>query len=134
MAKVVLAPFIESISGKVGNLQFRTLKSGKTVVHARRCTTEDGIMHRATPPTQAEIAHRKRFGMVSSITAEIQGQYARIDKAAAERQQIWLRVKYLYDKHVNEVKDEKELRKLILEKYDKSTLKPAQNPVLLRKK
>ena len=134
MAKVVLAPFIESISGKVGNLQFRTLKSGKTVVHARRCTTEDGIMHRATPPTPAEIAHRKRFGMVSSITAEIQGRYARIDKAAAERQQIWLRVKYLYDKHANEVKDEKELRKLILEKYDKSTLKPAQNPVLLRKK
>ena len=72
--------------------------------------------------------------MVSSITAEIQGRYARIDKAAAERQQIWLRVKYLYDKHANEVKDEKELRQLILEKYDKSTLKPAQNPVLLRKK
>ena len=134
MARVILAPFIESISGKVGNLQFRTLKSGKTVVHARRCTTEDGIMHRATPPTPAEIAHRKRFGMVSSITAEIQGRYARIDKAAADRQQIWLRVKYLYDKHVNEVKDEKELRQLILEKYDKSTLKPAQNPVLLRKK
>ena len=134
MAKVTLAPFIQSISGKVGNLQFRTLKSGKTVVHARRCTTEDGIMHRATPPTPAEIAHRKRFGMVSSVTAEIQGRYARIDKAAAERQQIWLRVKYLYDKHANEVKNEKELRQLILEKYDKSTLKPAQNPVLLRKK
>jgi len=124
MAKVVLAPFIESISGKVGNLQFRTLKSGRTVVHARRGMTEEGIVHRSTPPTQAEIAHRKRFGMVSSITAEIQGRYARIDKAAADRQQIWLKVKYLYDKHVNEVEDEKELRKLILAKYDKSTSKP----------
>ena len=124
MAKVILAPFIESISGKVGNLQFRTLKSGRTVVHARRGMTEEGIMHRSTPPTQAEIAHRKRFGMVSSITAEIQGRYARIDKAAADRQQIWLKVKYLYDKHVNEVEDEKELRKLILAKYDKSTSKP----------
>ena len=30
MAKVILAPFISSISGKVGNLEFRTLKSGKT--------------------------------------------------------------------------------------------------------
>jgi len=124
MAKVILAPFIESISGKVGNLQFRTLKSGRTVVHARRGMTEEGIVHRSTPPTQAEIAHRKRFGMVSSITAEIQGRYARIDKAAADRQQIWLKVKYLYDKHVNEVEDEKELRKLILAKYDKSTSKP----------
>ncbi len=124
MAKVILAPFIESISGKVGNLQFRTLKSGRTVVHARRGMTEEGIVHRSTPPTQAEIAHRKRFGMVSSITAEIQGRYARIDKAAAERQQIWLKVKYLYDKHVNDVEDEKELRKMILAKYDKSTLKP----------
>ena len=124
MAKVTLAPFIESISGKVGNLQFRTLKSGRTVVHARRCVAEDGTAHRSTPPTPAEIAHRKRFGMVSSITAEIQSLYPRIDQAAADRQQIWLRVKYLYDKHANEVKDEKELRQLILEKYDKSTLKP----------
>lgn len=124
MAKVILAPFIESISGKVGNLQFRTLKSGRTVVHARRGMSEEGIVHRSTPPTQAEIAHRKRFGMVSSITAEIQGRYARIDKAAADRQQIWLKVKYLYDKHVNDVEDEKELRKLILAKYDKSTSKP----------
>ena len=71
MARVILAPFIESISGKVGNLQFRTLKSGRTVVHARRCVAEDGTAHRSTPPTPAEIAHRKRFGMVSSITAEI---------------------------------------------------------------
>ena len=124
MAKVTLAPFIQSISGKVGNLQFRTLKSGRTVVHARRGATEEGIVHRATPPSPAEIAHRKRFGMVSSITAEIQSKYDRIDHAAAARQQIWLKVKYLYDKHVNEVKDEKELRQLILEKYDKSTLKP----------
>ena len=124
MAKVILAPFIESISGKVGHLQFRTLKSGRTVVHARRGMSEEGIVHRSTPPTQAEIAHRKRFGMVSSITAEIQGRYARIDKAAADRQQIWLKVKYLYDKHVNDVEDEKELRKLILAKYDKSTSKP----------
>ena len=105
MAKVTLAPFIQSISGKVGNLQFRTLKSGRTVVHARRGATEEGIVHRTTPPSPAEIAHRKRFGMVSSITAEIQSRYDRIE-------------------HVNEVKDEKELRQLILEKYDKSTLKP----------
>ena len=36
MARVELAPFIKSISGKVGNLEFRTLRSGKVVVHSRR--------------------------------------------------------------------------------------------------
>ena len=114
MARVILAPFIESISGKVGNLQFRTLKSGKTVVHARRCTTEDGIMHRATPPTQAEIAHRKRFGMVSSITAEIQSLYPRIDQAAADRKSIWKRVAYHYDKLRSSIEDDKQLKQEIL--------------------
>ena len=114
MAKVTLAPFIESISGKVGNLQFRTLKSGKTVVHARRCTTEDGIMHRATPPTSAEIAHRKRFGMVSSITAEIQSRYDRIDQAAADRKSIWQKVAYHYDKLRPSIEDDKQLKREIL--------------------
>ena len=114
MAKVILAPFIESISGKVGNLQFRTLKSGRTVVHARRGMTEEGIVHRSTPPTQAEIAHRKRFGMVSSITAEIQGRYARIDKAAAERKSIWQKVAYHYDKLRPSIEDDKQLKQEIL--------------------
>ena len=114
MAKVTLAPFIESISGKVGNLQFRTLKSGRTVVHARRCTTEDGIRHRTTPPTPAEIAHRKRFGMVSSITAEIQSLYPRIDQAAADRKLIWQRVAYHYDKLRPSIEDDKQLKQEIL--------------------
>ena len=114
MAKVTLAPFIESISGKVGNLQFRTLKSGRTVVDARRCTTEDGIMHRSTPPTPAEIAHRKRFGMVSSITAEIQSLYPRIDQAAADRKLIWQRVAYHYDKLRPSIEDDKQLKQEIL--------------------
>ena len=114
MAKVTLAPFIQSISGKVGNLQFRTLKSGRTVVHARRGVTEEGIVHRTTPPSPAEIAHRKRFGMVSSITAEIQSRYARIDQAAADRKLIWQRVAYHYDKLRPSIEDDKQLKKEIL--------------------
>ena len=138
MARVILAPFIESISGKVGNLQFRTLKSGRTVVHARRCVAEDGTAHRSTPPTPAEIAHRKRFGMVSSITAEIQGRYARIDQAAADRQQIWLRVKYLYDKHVNEVNERRERiastdPRKVRQKYLKTPLKPRFSPKKMKR-
>ena len=114
MARVILAPFIESISGKVGNLQFRTLKSGRTVVHARRCVAEDGTAHRSTPPTPAEIAHRKRFGMVSAITAEIQGSYARIDQAAADRKSIWQKVAYHYDKLRPSIEDDKQLKQEIL--------------------
>ena len=118
MARVVLAPFIQSISGKVGNLEFRTLKSGKTIVHARSAETAAQRAHRE--PTASEQARWKRFGMVSSITAEIQRGYARIDEAAHDRQKIWLRVKYLYDKLSGSYEDEKELRRVILEKYDKS--------------
>jgi len=48
MARVELAPFIKSISGKVGNLEFRTLRSGKVVVHSRRMreVTERRVMTR----------------------------------------------------------------------------------------
>ena len=114
MAKVTLAPFIQSISGKVGNLQSRTLKSGRTVVHARRCVAEDGTMHRSTPPTPAEIAHRKRFGMVSSVTAEIQSLYPRIDQAAADRKSIWQKVAYHYDRLRPSIEDDKQLKQEIL--------------------
>lgn len=117
MAKVTLAPFIESISGKVGNLQFRTLKSGRTIVHARRSIL-DGAPLRATPPTEAEIAHRRKFGIVSSITAQIQEQYQRIDLAAQDRKSIWQKVSYIYDKLRPEIADDKLLRKQILARYD----------------
>lgn len=96
MAKVTLAPFIESISGKVGNLQFRTLKSGRTIVHARRESNWDNRPTRI--PTEAEIARRRRFGIVARITGMVQSEYKRIDEAAAARQKIWNRVGRKYDK------------------------------------
>ena len=88
MAKVILAPFIQSISGKVGNLEFRTLKSGKTVVRARR-EDEPQTTRILTPK---EIAQRRRFGIVSSVTASIQSRYKRIDEAALDRKRIWQKV------------------------------------------
>ena len=121
MAKVTLAPFIESISGKVGNLQFRTLRSGRTVVHARRDLIE-GTPLRSTPLSEAEKAHRKRFGMVSSITAQIQERYARIDQAARDRKAIWQKVTYLYNKLRPEIEDDNLLREQILEQYKAKNL------------
>ena len=128
MARVILAPYIKSISGKVGNLEFRTLKSGKTVVRARRLFDDD----RPHKPTPAEIAQRRRFGIVSSIVAEIQNHYKRIDQAAADRQKIWKKVVRHYEriKQENPTIDGDGMRELLRErlkigsKYDETTTKP----------
>ena len=115
MAKVVLAPFISSISGKVGDLEFRTLKSGRTVVRARR--QNDYVSTRAL--TDKEKAQRRRFSIVSSVVASIQHDYDRIDKAALDRKKIWQKVSYLYAKMYEDIKDDKLLKKQLLESYKK---------------
>ncbi|MBQ4394031.1 MAG: hypothetical protein II825_01850 [Paludibacteraceae bacterium] len=113
MAKVILAPFIQSISGKVGSLEFRTLKSGRTVVRARR--ENDYISERI--PTEKELAQRRRFGVISSTVAIIQRNYDRIDEAARDRKKIWQKVAYHYAKYFETVTDDKQLQKILLEEY-----------------
>ena len=113
MAIVKLAPFIESISGKVGNLEFRTLKSGRTIVRSRN---EDDYSSTRTP-TEKELAHRRRFGVVSATTAVIQSRYPRIDEAARDRKKIWQKVAYLYAKYFEEIQDDKLLQAKLLEEY-----------------
>ena len=99
MARVVLAPFIESISGKVGELEFRTLKSGKTVVHTRNGWSKDKPKRKCS---EAELAQQRRFSIVSRITAKLQSEYARIDKAAADRHKIWNQVSRHYERILKE--------------------------------
>jgi len=113
MARVILAPFISSISGKVGNLEFRTLKSGKTTV--RVCRKTDYQISRTL--THKEIEQRRRFGIVSSIVAEIQSYYPRIDEAALDRKRIWQKVSYLYAKFFESISDDAELRQKIIDNY-----------------
>ena len=114
MARVTLAPFIHSISGKVGNLEFRTLKSGRTVVRARR-ETDYQTEH---IPSAKERAQRRRFGIVSSVVSEIQHGYARVDEAAHDRKRIWQKVSYLYGKYYESIEDDKALRAMILRVYN----------------
>jgi hypothetical protein len=52
--------------------------------------------------------------MVSSITAEIQSRYDRIDQAAADRKSIWQKVAYHYDKLRPSIEDDKQLKREIL--------------------
>ena len=113
MAKVILAPFISSISGKVGNLEFRTLKSGRTTVRVRRKTDYQS----SRLPTPKEIAQRRRFGIVSAVVAQIQAEYPRIDEAALDRKKIWQKVSYLYAKFFESIQDDALLRKKLLEEY-----------------
>ena len=113
MAKVILAPFIHSISGKVGNLEFRTLKSGKTVVRACRSTDYQSTRE----PTPKEREQRRRFGIVSSVVSEIQHCYPRIEEAALDRKKIWQKVAYLYAKFHNDISDDAQLRTKLLDAY-----------------
>ena len=113
MAKVILAPFISSISGKVGNLEFRTLKSGRTTVRVRRNT--DYLSTRV--PSDKEKAHRRRFGIVSSVVATIQSCYPRIDEAALDRKRIWQKVSYIYAKYCDSISDDAELQQKLLDEY-----------------
>ena len=70
MARVILAPFIEGISGKVGNLEFRTYKNGKTTVRVRKSKYEREESERRQPLTSenmepGESALREDAGAVS---------------------------------------------------------------------
>ena len=114
MAKVILAPFITSISGKVGNMEFRTLKSGKTTVRVRRETDYQS----SREPTEKERAQRRRFGVVSSVVATIQSYYPRIDEAAFDRKKIWQKVSYLYAKYCDSILDDTQLQAKLLEQYN----------------
>lgn len=117
MARVTLAPFIEGISGKVGNLEFRTYRNGKTTVRVRksRYALEDEVRKR--PLSASEQAARRRFGIVSHVTGVLQSEYPRIDEAAHARQKIWNRVSRHYEKILAlcpEASD-KELTELLLQ-------------------
>ena len=113
MAKVTLAPFIQSISGKVGDLEFRTLKSGRTIVRASR--KKDYLNKRE--PTAKERAQRRRFAVVSSTVAIIQREYPRVDWAAQDRKKIWQKVAYLYAKFFDSFDDDAKLQDKLLDEY-----------------
>lgn len=92
MAKVTLSPELQSISGKVGNMIFKTYKNGKVGLY--RFNPAD----RATPVTPEEQARRQRFAIISKVVAQVQNRYEWIDRAARDRKKIFAKVKYHYDR------------------------------------
>ena len=55
MAHVTFPPFIQSVSGRVGNLFFRTTPSGKTTIYAV------SKLQRTSLPTENEMRARELF-------------------------------------------------------------------------
>lgn len=76
MAKVTLVPFIQSISGRVGNLCFRTSKGKTTVFFAKENT-------RTTPPTDAELNARNSFAQRVKMVNNIMRNDPSITRAEA---------------------------------------------------
>ena len=63
MAKITLPPEIIGISGRVGNMIFRTTKDGRTFVNSAN------RQKRSTQPKPAEIAQRQRFTLMAQEVA-----------------------------------------------------------------
>ena len=114
MARVTLAPGLQGISGKVGNLVFRTYQNGHVHVHK---ANDYLTPRRRTSP--GELANRRRFAFVSRLTADIQHLYEWADDAARDRKKIREIVQYQYDRLVAAKPDatDEELGRLIRAHY-----------------
>ncbi len=119
MAKVTLSPELESISGKVGNLVFRTYKSGKVSVHRLMPN------QRTTPVSPEERAKRIRFGIISKVVAQVQSGYEWLDEAARDRKKIFAKAAYHYDRIIAAEPDlsEKQMIARILERFSATKTK-----------
>lgn len=78
MARVTLPPFIESISGRVGNFSFRTSASGKTSVTCFK------PHQRTAPITQKEIDARTRFAQIAKTVTQMKKQGSQLS-----RKELW---------------------------------------------
>jgi hypothetical protein len=63
MAIAKLPPFIKSISGKLGDVVYRTSKNGKTYTSKPPKKSEK-------PPSEAQIQHQERFGLASKYASQ----------------------------------------------------------------
>lgn len=110
MARVELMPGIESISGTVGNLTFRTV-NGKTVVHkkAKPLLPEK--------PTNQEKAKYKRATVIGQCVAMVQNGIGDLREAIAQRDMIRHRISRLYDRYVQETQSTAKLIQRIMAGY-----------------
>ena len=90
MAKVTTMSGIASISGRLGNYCFRTMrKTGKVYIHTMPSKEQRGPK---TAPSAAMTAQRERFGAITKMVAQM-----RRDGSQKNSKQLWKIATEAYD-------------------------------------
>ena len=90
MARVTTMAGIASISGRLGNYCFRTMKStGKVYVHTMPSKESRGPVK---APSAAMIAQRERFSAITKMVAQM-----RENGSKKSRKQLWKIAQEAYD-------------------------------------
>ena len=101
---------IQSLSGTIGNLTFRTRNGKTTVFHRYEAEL-------APEASRAERRRYKREQMVRNCVAILQNEMEDIQVAIAQRPKIRERILYLYKKYEKEIKAPTKLQKKIMCEY-----------------
>ena len=91
MAKITLMSGIASISGRVGNCCFRTMKStGKVYMHQVKAKSQESRVRR--PASEAMVRQRKRFSEIAQIVAQMKAEGSK-----KSRKQLWKIATQVYE-------------------------------------
>ena len=83
MAEVKLPPFIESMSGKLGDKVYRTSrKTGKTY-------SSDLPKKSEKPPTEAQVAQQERFTLAHEYANRAKGEPVYVKRAKRTRKSAY---------------------------------------------
>ena len=110
MARVELMPGIQSISGTIGNLTFRT-RGGKTFVYSNLAPE---LPRRATRAQREQWLRRM---VLEQCIRQIQSDYADMYEAIRQRPLIRQRLVTLYAKYRVETSARTKLQKQIMQEY-----------------
>lgn len=110
MARVELMPGIESISGTVGNLTFRTM-NGKTFVHEK---AEPVLPEK---PTRQQREKYKRDVIIDQCVELLQREIEDLREAVRMRPKIRSRLLSLYGRYAPEIKARTKLQRKMMTEY-----------------
>ena len=110
MARVKLMPGVESLSGTIGKVTFKTM-NGKTYAYAKSSP--------ALPKdaTRTQKARYRRRTMINECVSLLQDEMEDILEAIRMRKKMVDRIGYLYDKYVREIKAPTKLQCKIMGEY-----------------
>ena len=94
MAKITMMSGIASISGRVGNCCFRTMKAtGKVYMHQMKGRRDKG--QSTKEPSEAMLRQRERFSAIAKIVKQMMAEGSK-----KSRKQLWkIATKAYYEKN-----------------------------------